>query len=668
MRGGYPILGVVPVPAMPANPPTAPNNLPARDILLVEEYDALGVAIAAALRKFAPRHAVRLAHNFAAAEAAAAAMPPELFVLDLDPPQRGEIAFFNRLQKRFPDARVLVLVAVGISRELRSARGAAGAIQFIEKPFELAEFGAAVRALLGRWAAPPSTEVRGTLRDLHAVDIIQLKCLTLSTAVVRLENPQRETGEIHFRHGQVSHAAAGVLTGVAALEEIVGWPRGKLRETELPSDAPKTINQPWATLLLQVIRQVAKNGRKNSLGAVAARPADAGKTGKKILVIDDTEMLLIFAADVLGTTDQTYQIITASTGGEGLKLATAARPDLVLLDYSLTDMNGDDVCRDLLANERTARIPVLMMSGHLAEMATTAKKFGNVVATLAKPFLSGTLISAVTKVLAAGPLPKSPSPPPLPKVSPAAPAAAEPLPNEHSRAQGDGNKDGVALDQPAPAAEPPVVAASEVPRPPIPAPVTAQPEMISAATPSAGRTQVSVTFALEVISMQLTPLLRVETLKLRLADVAAEVKMSDRGATGGMALETGFRLGSIGLSADGRADTIRIIPTRQPPQLVASERFFAVGGLGTQPANPEQNLQLTAPERTSMRVQLTAQFELLMVELSDSFEVVAVLLRSSNPLVRVSNQAGSAGAQFELQEMQLDPWAQLETLSVRAAP
>ena len=83
-------------------------------------------------------------------------MRPELFVLDLDPPPSGEIEFFNKLKAHYPEARVLV-IATGTSRELRAERGTAGAIQFIEKPFDLAEFGAAVQALLGPWAVLPAS-------------------------------------------------------------------------------------------------------------------------------------------------------------------------------------------------------------------------------------------------------------------------------------------------------------------------------------------------------------------------------------------------------------------------------------------------------------------------------------------------------------------------------
>ena len=168
----------------------------------------------------------------------------------------------------------------------------------------------------------------------------------------------------------------------------------------------------------------------------AGQSAPKAKNGRKILVIDDTEMLLVFVADVLATADQTLQIMTAQTGTEGLRLAASARPDLVLLDYSLTDMTGDKVCRALLENELTAQIPVLMMSGHLTELTRTAEAYGNVVAALSKPFLSGALIHAVEKALAGGPPPKAPfSMPkaqPVPVASPpSTDSLSPPLPNGH---------------------------------------------------------------------------------------------------------------------------------------------------------------------------------------------------------------------------------------------
>ena len=80
-------------------------------------------------------------------------------------------------------------------------------------------------------------------------------------------------------------------------------------------------------------------------------------------------------------------------------------PDLVLLDYSLPDLRGDQICERLLQNEATARIPVVMMSGHVPEMMATAERCPNVVATIAKPFMSEALIQLVQETLALGALP-----------------------------------------------------------------------------------------------------------------------------------------------------------------------------------------------------------------------------------------------------------------------
>jgi DNA-binding response OmpR family regulator len=479
---------------------------------------------------------VQVARNFAEAEATAAVMRPELFVIDLDPPPLGDVEFFSKLKAQYPDSRVLV-IAAGTSRELRAARGTAGAIQFIEKPFELANFGAAVQALLGPWGLPPSTNYRGTLRDLHLVDIVQLKCLALSTAVVRLEKANGKFGEIFFNKGQIHHAATGPIRGVDALEEILNWTGGTLSQAELSDDKPKTINVVWPMLLLPFVRKLAEVEKK-SFDEARARRATVARTGKKILVIDDTEMLLVFVADVLKTADQTFQIITAATGAEGLSLAVTARPDLILLDYCLTDMTGDKVCRDLIEHEVTARIPVLMMSGHLTELARTAEDYKNVVASLPKPFLSGALIEAVEKLLAKGPLPKAPRRKTAPNVAPAAPTPAE-APTAAPRGKGpatpllDGHGIGGDGGPAKPKSPPPV----EV-RPPIPPPAgelpkssnfekwTQSPPQVPSSL--ASQTKVSVTLSLQVVSMQITPLFRMEGMKLQLVNSTVSVKMAER--------------------------------------------------------------------------------------------------------------------------------------------
>lgn len=653
---------------MPTNSSTqVAENLP-RAILLVEEYGALAVAISSALRKFAPLHGVEVVHNFSEAEHIAATMRPELFVLDIDPPPSGEIEFFNRLKTRYPEARVLV-IAAGISAELRGERGTAGAIQFIEKPFDLAEFGAAIQALVGPWGSPGTAGPRGTLRHLQAIDIVQLKCLAGNTGAVRVEPGGDKFGQIFFQKGQISHALTGTLSGLPALEEIMRWPGARLSEVEPPAETPHTISGAWETILLQLIRKTSPQQRR-SLGAVPPPRQSGRKTGKKILVVDDTDMLRIFVADVLGNEDPNLRILTTSTGAEGLKLAASERPDLILLDYSLTDVTGDQVCRALLGNPATARIPVLMMSGHLSELAKTAEDYENVVASLPKPFLSGTLINEVEKVLAGGLLPKSPQPKPgstpAPQVSPAGMAGPAARSTE---GLGTAPASGVDLSSPVSPQRsqplPPPVLPKDRPPPPVPpAPGSASSGngLVGGVRPEIG-SRVRVTYAFRIVALQLDARLQMKTATLQPFDRVVAVSLGEE--PGSASTESGFYLGEIYLGAHRHIERLRLLPVRRPPQLPLPSPIFAVDGSHFEPAATEPGLTLAASAKGPMPVRLSAQCELVSVELSPAFEVAAILLGTCANSVRICTGGESSGSLFELMEARLDPSGGFESLLVR---
>jgi DNA-binding response OmpR family regulator len=657
--------------------------------LLVEEYDALAIAIASALKKYAPLHGVYVARSIVEAETIAAEMNPELFLLDLDPPPVGDVEFLVRLQARYPDSRALV-IASGASRELRAERGPAGAVQFIEKPFDLAEFGAAVQALLGRWATPPSETFRGTLRDLHVIDIVQLKCLGLSTALVRLETPDGRSGEIYFRRGEITHATTGNQAGVAAFDEMVSWPGGRMRETELPAEAPQTIDQPWAVLLLRAVRKATEQKPATPRQVnVALAPAPSGRN-KTILVIDDTEMLLIFAADVLGTADRSFRILTAASGRAGLEMAAEARPDLILLDYSLAETTGAEICRELLLNVATARIPVLMMSGHLPELAKTAATYRNVVATLPKPFLSGALINAVEKILASGPLPETPHvPPPASDIPPASSGLAPPTaPGTES----------LPPTLTAPSAPPPSPAVETPPSAPNQPPPQASwhtgsgnghaangPIAFTIVEPPAAEEsfrgprqfvaqrladepvskEVSVTFSLQILTMKLTPDFRVSSLRLTPAEVAVGLSVPD-GHEIEKLLNTGFRMGSIQLTPAGELESLLLIPTQEPPWLPAVTKDFQVSGVRIQPDDDMRVVELSAATGGSMRVYLTVPFNFLTVRLSPSFQVAAIVLGWREEAAQIWSGPGNTTVPFSIEQAQLDDANQLRELFVRA--
>lgn len=81
-----------------------------------------------------------------------------------------------------------------------------------------------------------------------------------------------------------------------------------------------------------------------------------------ILVIDDEPQLRRAIRTVLAPLSR--QFLEAATGAEGLSLARTVKPDLVILDLALPDMEGVDVCRDIRASSET---PIIVLSARHAE-------------------------------------------------------------------------------------------------------------------------------------------------------------------------------------------------------------------------------------------------------------------------------------------------------------
>lgn len=79
-----------------------------------------------------------------------------------------------------------------------------------------------------------------------------------------------------------------------------------------------------------------------------------------VLIVDDNEKNLKLARDVLRAAG--LHTLEAARGDEAIVLATDHRPDVVLLDLRLPDMNGEDVARELRRGAETARIPVVALS------------------------------------------------------------------------------------------------------------------------------------------------------------------------------------------------------------------------------------------------------------------------------------------------------------------
>jgi CheY-like chemotaxis protein len=105
---------------------------------------------------------------------------------------------------------------------------------------------------------------------------------------------------------------------------------------------------------------------------------------RTILVVDDEEALRLLITMTLER--ESYRVVTAADGEEGLAVARSLRPDLVILDVGLPKIDGIEVCRRLRADPATRDLRIVMLSAwvraedHAAAFAAGADDY------LDKPF------------------------------------------------------------------------------------------------------------------------------------------------------------------------------------------------------------------------------------------------------------------------------------------
>ncbi len=83
---------------------------------------------------------------------------------------------------------------------------------------------------------------------------------------------------------------------------------------------------------------------------------------KKILIVEDNEMnrkLFILLLTSMG-----YQVVAATDGREGIETAARERPDLILMDIQMPEMDGASALREIRNREETRGIPVLALTAY----------------------------------------------------------------------------------------------------------------------------------------------------------------------------------------------------------------------------------------------------------------------------------------------------------------
>ncbi len=245
------------------------------------------------------------------------------------------------------------------------------------------------------------------LPEVSVSSTIEVEQVSTSTATVAeqvqaeisVENRQipqepkpAEVGEIAKREGEVTEESGKFVenketeVGKAGTEKIearkVGAERvEELRETQVDVDE-KTVETP---------------GREKAESSLS-QDVEKQKDGRKvILIVDDSPTIRKLVSIKLEKSG--YEVIQANDGIEALATIKQVVPDLILLDITMPNLDGYQVCKMIRSNESTKDVPVIIISGKDGFFDKVRGQMAGSTGYITKPFGPETLMSVIKTYL-----------------------------------------------------------------------------------------------------------------------------------------------------------------------------------------------------------------------------------------------------------------------------
>ncbi len=118
---------------------------------------------------------------------------------------------------------------------------------------------------------------------------------------------------------------------------------------------------------------------------------------KKILIVDDE--IEMVEMETVRLKASGYEVMAAHDGKSGLQKVREWKPDLVILDIMLPQMNGYEVCAALKKDEQCRKIPIILVSAVDEKYDTDLGKKVNADAFFTKPFEPPALLARIKELI-----------------------------------------------------------------------------------------------------------------------------------------------------------------------------------------------------------------------------------------------------------------------------
>ncbi len=116
-----------------------------------------------------------------------------------------------------------------------------------------------------------------------------------------------------------------------------------------------------------------------------------------VLIIEDDELQLELLEE--GLTRNGFHVVACKTAGNGLRMAMATLPDVIVLDLGLPDGNGMELCVRLADQPDTANTPIIIISGTTEEDVVRRSRASGGKFFLHKPYDPNTLLLLINKAI-----------------------------------------------------------------------------------------------------------------------------------------------------------------------------------------------------------------------------------------------------------------------------